>query len=92
MVYRTFDFPGLMLLPLLCGLGTLWAMNRTVRWLGLRSRPLVLLALALATPLLLYSLAQMLLAVLAGFWMLQAVQESSLKAAAFAGAMLGLGV
>lgn len=96
--YRTFGFGGLILVPLLCGLGTICVMDRIARRLRLRFRLLLLFALGLATPLLLYSVvfwdhtAQMLFAALAGFWMLRAVQENSFRAAAFAGTMLGLGM
>lgn len=98
LAYCVFGFRGLMLVPVLCGLGTLWVTYAMARRLGLRSRLLLIFVLGLATPLLLYSVsfwdhsAQMLLAALAGYWLLRAVLENSFRWAALAGAMLGLGM
>jgi len=98
LAYRAFGFPGLALLPVLCGLGTIFVTSRTAYRLGLRSWFLLPLVLGLATPLVLYSVifwdhsTQMLIASLAGYWMLRSVQTASTKDAAITGLMLGLGM
>ncbi len=98
LAYRAFGFHGLTIIPVLCGLGTSLVAYRTASRLELRLCLLVPLLLGLATPLLLYSVvfwdhsAQMLLAALAGYWMLRSAQDASLRSAIAAGTVLGLGV
>jgi len=98
LAYRAFGFRGLALLPLLCGIGTILITDKTAKLLGLRFRPLLMLSLGLATPLILYSVifwdhsAQMFLAGMAAYWLLRAVQGCSFHAAVLAGGMLGTGV
>lgn len=96
--YRAFSFPGLALLPVLCGLGTIVVTSKTAYHLGLRAWFLLPLVLGLATPLVLYSVvfwdhsAQMLIAALAGYWMLRSVQTASLRDAVITGILLGVGM
>ena len=75
--YNVFGFSGLTLLPNLCGVATIMVFGTTAGMLGLRSRLLGMLALGLATPLVVYSVvfwdhsAQMMIAALVGYWMLR---------------------
>lgn len=98
LAYRIFGFPGLALLPMLCGLGAILVTSRTARRLELRSWFLSPLVLGLATPLVLYSVifwdhsAQMLIAALTGYWMLRSVQTASIRDAAITGIMMGAGM
>lgn len=98
LAYRACGFYGLTLLPALCGLGCLMVTYATAKRLGLRSRLLLVSALGLATPLVIYSAvfwdhsALMLMAALAGYWMLRAAQDGSIRSAVIAGIMIGLGI
>ncbi len=98
MAYRAFGFVGLTLLPILCGVATVLIFGRTARLLGLRSRLLGMLALGLATPLVVYSVvfwdhsAQMMIAALVGFWMLQSVRQRVRYPAVLMGIALGFGM
>lgn len=98
LAYRAFGFHGLTVIPAFCGLGTVLVAYKTALRLELRSCLLVPPLLGLATPLMLYSVvfwdhsAQMLLAALAGYWMLRSAQDASFRNATVAGAMIGLGV
>ncbi len=96
--YRVFGFSGLTLVPMLCGLGCLLVTYATARRLHLRSRLVMILALGIATPLILYSAvfwdhsALMFLAALVGHWMLRSVQDGSSRSAIIAGGVIGLGI
>jgi len=98
LAYRAFGFAGLTLVPALCGLGCVLVTYATARRLHMRSRLLLLPALGLATPLVLYSSvfwdhsAIMLVMALAGYWMLRSVQEGSFWNAVLFGAVVGLGM
>lgn len=103
LMVSVFGFGGLVVVPVLCGLGTACVTAATARRLGMRSRRILPLVMGLATPLFLYSVvfwdhsALMLTAAGAGFWMLRAVQSNSLptpslRAAVVAGAIFGAGV
>lgn len=97
-VYHAFGFNGLTLLPMLCGIATVIIFGRTARILQLRSRLLGMLALGLATPLIVYSVvfwdhsAQMMIAALSGYWMLQTVKQNHLRSAILIGVALGFGM
>lgn len=98
MTYRIFGFGGLTVIPVLCGLGTALITYATARRLELRSRVLLPLVVGLGTPLLIYSVVfwdhvtMMLLAALAGYWMLRGLQENRVLFCAWSGATLGLGI
>lgn len=98
LAYRTFGFYGLTLVPMLCGLGCLLVTYATARRLNLRYRLLLVLAIGVATPLVIYSAvfwdhsALMLISALAGYWMLRAVQDASLRSAVAVGVIIGSGM
>lgn len=95
--FRMAGFMGLALLSVLGGIAALYVTFRMARKLHLRGRYALPLLMGLATPLVLYSVVywdhslQMLLTALAGYAMLQAL-ENRPRAAIAAGAALGLGV
>ncbi len=96
--YRLFGFGGLMIVPVLSGLGTILVFYKTAERLEMRSRYILPWVLGLATPLLLYSVIywdhslQMFITALAGYWVLRALQERSFSCAAIAGTVFGLGI
>lgn len=98
LAYRALGFPGLTLVPTLCGLGCLLVTYATAKRLDLRYRLLLVLMMGLATPLVIYSAvfwdhsALMLVAALVGYWMLRSVQDGSSRSAVIAGIMIGLGM
>ncbi len=97
-LYRVFGFSGLTLLPVLSGLGAILAACATAQRLQMRARSFLPLVMGLATPVILYSVvfwdhsAMMLVAALAGYWMLRALKEHSLHNAVVTGVVLGSGV
>lgn len=98
LLYRAFGFGGLLVLPVLGGLGTVGVMCAMARRLGLRCWPVLPLALGLATPLVVYSVVfwdhslLMLLAAGTGWGMLRFAETGRLRFAIVSGAMLGAGV
>lgn len=96
--YRLMGFGGLLLFPLLAGIGTVILTYATAGRIGLKSRVLLMLALGLATPLVLYSVVfwdhslHMFLVAMTGYLFLRALEAKKAGYAALAGATLGLGV
>lgn len=96
--YRLIGFGGLLLFPLLAGIGTVIVTYAMAGRLGLKSRDLLMLALGLATPLVLYSAVfwdhslHMFLVAVAGYLFLRALEARRAGYAALAGATLGLGI
>ncbi|HXG23272.1 MAG TPA: glycosyltransferase family 39 protein, partial [Chthonomonadales bacterium] len=96
--YRLMGFGGLLLFPLLAGVGTIIVTYATAGRLGLQNRVLLMLALGLATPLLLYSVVfwdhslHMFLVAMTGYLFLRALEAKRAGYAALAGVAVGLGV
>lgn len=96
--YRAFGFYGLTIVPMVCGLGCILTTYVTAKRLGLRCRLLLILAMGLATPLVIYSTvfwdhsALMLVAALTGHWMLRSVRDNNFHSAFITGIMIGLGM
>lgn len=96
--YRQFGYGGLLVVPVLSGLGTLLLVQATAKRLTLGSWFLLPLIMGLATPVLIYSVVfwdhslQMFLTALAGYWMLRSLMDGRTSSALAAGAALGAGV
>ncbi len=95
--YRVLGFGGLMVLPVLSGIGTIAITYWTAWRMGLRFRRALLLILAGATPLVLYAVVfwdhatLMLMTAAAGALLWEAVRTGKMRSAIFAGATLGIG-
>lgn len=97
-LYRIFGFSGLLIIPVLSGLGATSAIYITARQSGLLSSRFLPLTTGLATPLLIYSVVfwdhaiMIFLAAIAGYLLLRGLQHGRASFALAAGAVLGLGV
>lgn len=98
LAYRAFGFYGLNLVPAFSGLGCLIATYVTAQRLNMRSQRLLVPAMALATPLIIYSAvfwdhsAIMMVVALTGYWFLRALQDDLPRSAVFAGVVVGSGL
>lgn len=97
-LYRTFGFAGLSIIPVISGVITCVVVYATARRLAIRDSTLLLLVLGLGTPLMIYSVVfwdhviMMLVAAASGYLMLCSLQKDVMRLPVRAGVILGLGV